>query len=80
MMAAVDGFDGEIVFETSEEICSRAWNRIREETEKQQILQEMKGKENITLDGRKVNIYANIGSVSDIGYALENDAGGVGLF
>jgi len=80
MMAAVDGFDGEVVFEPSEEICSRARNRTREETEKQQILQEMKGKENITLDGRKIKIYANIGSVSDIGYALENDAGGVGLF
>lgn len=49
MMAAVDGFDGEVVFEASEEICSRARNRIRGETEKQQILQEMKGKENITV-------------------------------
>ena len=49
MMAAVDGFDGEVVFEPSEEICSRARNRIRGETEKQQILQEMKGKENITV-------------------------------
>ena len=49
MMATVDGFDGEVVFEPSEEICSRARNRIRGETEKQQILQEMKGKENITV-------------------------------
>ena len=45
-----------------------------------ELLQELKGKENVTLDGHKINIYANIGSVGDIGYVLENDAGGIGLF
>ena len=44
------------------------------------LLQELKGKENVTRDGRKINIYANIGSVADLGYVLENDAGGIGLF
>ena len=43
-------------------------------------MQELKGKENITLDGRKINIFANIGSVSDIEKVLANDAGGIGLF
>ena len=50
------------------------------EAEKLRLLQELKGKENVTLDGHKINIYANIGSVGDIGYVLENDAGGIGLF
>ena len=54
--------------------------RVQEEKEKLALLQELKGKENITLDGKKINIYANIGSVGDIGYVLENDAGGIGLF
>ena len=44
------------------------------------LLQTLKGKENVTIDGRKINIYANIGSVGDVGYDLENDAGGIGLF
>ena len=54
--------------------------RMHEEEEKLKLLQELKGEENVTLDGHKINIYANIGSVGDIGYVLENDAGGIGLF
>lgn len=53
---------------------------MQEEAEKQKLLEELKGKENITPDGRKINIYANIGSVGDLGYVMENDAGGIGLF
>ena len=53
---------------------------MKEEQEKLRLLQELKGKDNVTLDGKKINIYANIGSVGDIGYVLENDAGGIGLF
>ena len=58
------------------------WSRqtIREGQDKLRLLQELKGKENITSDGRKIDIYANIGSVGDVGYVLENDAGGIGLF
>ena len=52
----------------------------QEEAEKQKLLEELKGKENVTPDGRKINIYANIGSVGDLGYVMENDAGGIGLF
>lgn len=76
----VDGFNGEVVFEPSEEVCESARQRIREEEEKLNLLQNLKGKENVTLDGKTINLYANIGSVGDVGYVLENDAGGVGLF
>lgn len=80
MQAVVDGFSGEVIFEPSEEVCAAARKRMAEEQEKLTLLQTLKGKENITLDGRKVNVYANIGGVGDVGYALENDAGGIGLF
>lgn len=80
MTAIVDGFRGEVIFEPSEEVSNEAVAKIREEKEKMYLLQELKGKENITLDGRKINLYANIGSVGDMAYVLENDAGGIGLF
>ena len=80
MLAMVDGFSGEVVFEPSEEICNFARKRIQEEKEKAQLLKSLKGKESITADGHKINIYANIGSASDVGYVLENDAEGIGLF
>lgn len=78
--AVVDGFTGQVTFEPDEETQAKALHRMDEEQEKLKLLQELKGKENITIDGRKINIYANIGSVGDIGYVLENDAGGIGLF
>jgi len=71
MKAVVDGFGGEIILEPTEEICAQAEKRIQEEL---QFLQTLKGKENITRDGHKINIYANIGSVGDVGYVLENKA------
>lgn len=80
MYAVVDGFRGEVIFDPDEETCAEAQKRIAQEQEKLQLLQELKGKENITPDGRRINIYANIGSVGDVGYVLENDAGGIGLF
>jgi len=80
MKAVVDGFKGEVIFEPSEEICAEVEEKIREEQEKLKLLQTLKGKENVTPSGQKINIYANIGSVSDVGYVLENDAGGIGLF
>lgn len=78
--AVVDGFSGQVTFEPDEDTQAKALHRMDEEKEKLKLLQELKGKENVTLDGRKINIYANIGSVGDIGYVLENDAGGIGLF
>lgn len=78
--AVVDGFKGEVVFDPTEELCRETEEKMKEEQEKAELLQTLKGKENVTLSGKKINIYANIGSVGDVGYVLENDAGGIGLF
>ena len=78
--AAVDGYTGELFVNPDEETKSRLENKLYEDREKKLLLQELKGKENITLDGKKINIYANIGSVDNIGAVLANDAGGIGLF
>lgn len=80
MTAIVDGTAGEVIFDPTEFQCSEAEKKIAGEQEKLRLLQELKGKKNETHDGRTINIYANIGSVSDVGYVLENDAGGIGLF
>lgn len=80
MNAVVDAFQGKVIFEPSDEVMEITTKRMQEEKEKLLLLQTLKGKENVTLDGRKINIYANIGSVGDVGYVLENDAGGIGLF
>lgn len=78
--AAVDGFHGEFFVDPSEEVKERIQRKIEEEKEKQELLQQLRGKENVTKGGRHINLYANIGSVADMGYVLENDAGGIGLF
>lgn len=80
MMAVVDGMKGQVIFEPDDDIRMETGKKMQEEQEKLRLLHELKGKENRTLDGHEINIYANIGSVGDIGYVLENDAGGVGLF
>lgn len=76
----VDGFTGEIVINPDEETLARAQKKQSDDIEKKKLLQTLRGKENITLDGTKINIYANIGSVDNIGAVLMNDAGGIGLF
>lgn len=78
--AIVDGFTGEIWVDPDEKTCETYLEKRRADEEKKRLLQELKGKENITLDGHKINIFANIGSVSDIEKVLANDAGGIGLF
>lgn len=78
--AAVDGYSGEIFVDPDEETRTRLERKRTEDEEKKRLLQELKGKENITLDGTKINVYANIGSVDNIGSVLANDAGGIGLF
>ena len=80
MTAVVDGFTGEVIFEPDEQTCEDAKKRMEEEQEKLHLYQSLKGKENVTRDGKKINVFANIGSVGDVGYVLENDAGGIGLF
>lgn len=79
-MAIVNGFTGEFILNPDEETIAIAEKKRTEEFEKKELLQKLKGKENITIDGKKINIYANIGSVDNIGAVLLNDAGGIGLF
>lgn len=78
--AIVDGFTGEIFISPDEETSVSLEKKQKEDEDKKKLLQELKGKENVTLDGKKINIYANIGSVDNIGAVLLNDAGGIGLF
>ena len=78
--AIVDGFTGEIFVEPDETPRQRLLEKQKADEEKKRLLLELKGKENVTKDGTKVNIYANIGSVDNIGAVLLNDAGGIGLF
>lgn len=78
--AAVDGFTGEIYIEPDEDTLARMTKKQAEDIAQKKLLLELKGKENVTLDGTKVNIYANIGGVGNIGAVLQNDAGGIGLF
>lgn len=78
--AIVDGFTGEIFVEPDETTRQRLLEKQKADEEKKRLLLELKGKENVTKDGTKVNIYANIGSVDNIGAVLLNDANGIGLF
>ncbi len=78
--AIVDGFEGCVIFNPDEELKAETEKKVQEEKEKLALLQEMRGKETVTKDGRKIKLYANIGSVGDVGYVLENDASGIGLF
>lgn len=79
-MAIVDGYTGEIIVEPDAEALEKYEKKQADDERKKRLLQELKGKDNVTLDGRRINVYANIGSVSDIGKVLANDAGGIGLF
>jgi len=78
--AIVDGFTGEIFIDPDDETYERLLKKQQEDAEKKRLLQNLKGKENVTVDGKKINIYANIGGVDNIGAVLLNDAGGIGLF
>ncbi len=76
----VDGYQGLFYLEPDEETLEKYRRKKDEDDQKKRLLQELKGKENVTLDGKKINLYANIGGVSDVANALANDAGGIGLF
>ena len=79
-LAIVDGFEGAIYVEPVKEVLDKKEAIRQEELKKRELLQTLKGKENVTLDGQKINLYANIGSLSDVASVLQNDAGGIGLF
>ncbi|MBQ8296288.1 MAG: phosphoenolpyruvate--protein phosphotransferase [Ruminococcus sp.] len=78
--AVADGFTGELIINPDDATIAAYEKKLQEDAEKKAMLQNLKGKENITLDGTKINIYANIGSIDNIGAVLLNDAGGIGLF
>lgn len=79
-MAVVDGFEGKVYVDPDADILAAKKKLLLEEEEKKSLLERLKGKENVTLDGQKINLYANIGNTKDLGLVLENDAGGIGLF
>ena len=79
-MAVVDGFTGQIYIDPDEKTLADMREKQKEDLAEKALLEELKGKENVTKSGQKINIYANIGNVSDIGAVLKNDAGGIGLF
>lgn len=79
-LAVVDGFSGELIIEPDAEVLSEKEKRQKEAMAKLELLQQLKGKESVTKSGRKINVYANIGSVEDAYPAIENDAEGIGLF
>ena len=78
--AIVDGFTGEVFVDPDEDTLAKLTKKQQDDVAKKKLLQDLKGKENITLDGKKIDIFANIGSVDNIGAVLLNDAGGIGLF
>lgn len=78
--AIVDGINGEIIIDPTEDVIKEADVRIAEELEKRRMLENLKGQETVTMSGQHVHLYANIGSVEDVEYVLENDAEGIGLF
>ena len=80
MEAIVDGINGEVIFNPTEDVVKEADVRIAEELEKRRMLETLKGQETVTKSGQHVHLYANIGSVEDVEYVLENDAEGIGLF
>lgn len=79
-LAIVDGTNGTVYVEPEAELLSQMREKQKEETEKKELLKQLKGRENITLDGKKIMLYANIGNSKDLAMVLQNDAGGIGLF
>lgn len=78
--AIADGFTGTFIVDPDEATLSEYKQKQQEEEEKKKLLQKLKGRENITLDGKKIDIFANIGSAGSIDTVLGSDAGGIGLF
>ena len=79
-LGIVDGTNGVIYIDPDVETLTEMKRLQKEELEKKQLLQTLKGKENITLDGQKILLYANIGNIKDLASVRRNDAGGIGLF
>lgn len=79
-VAIVDGVDGKVYIDPDEETMASMQEKQKKDQEQKELLNQLKGKENVTKSGQKVNVYANIGNLADVGAVLKNDAGGIGLF
>jgi phosphotransferase system enzyme I (PtsI) len=79
-IGVVDGYEGKFLVDPDMETLERYFKKKAADDEQKQLLQTLKGKENVTKSGQKINLYANIGNPGDLGAVLENDAGGIGLF
>ena len=79
-LGIVDGRNGCIYVDPDEETLGKMQQLKQEEQEKKELLQTLKGRENVTIDGKKIMLYANIGNSKDLAAVLQNDAGGIGLF
>ena len=79
-LAVVDGTNGVVYIEPDEAILSAMQEEQRKDNEKKALLQELKGKEDVTLDGKKIKLYSNIGNIKDLANVIANDAAGIGLF
>lgn len=79
-MAVIDGFTGMLYIDPDDETMKVMEEKRAKDQEQKALLEQLKGKENVTKSGQKINVYANIGNVSDVGAVLKNDAGGIGLF
>lgn len=78
--AIVDGFEGKVYIDPAQDVLEEKKKILKKELDKKELLEQLKGKDNITLDGQHINLYANIGNTKDLGLVLKNDAGGIGLF
>ena len=79
-VAIVDGVDGKVYIDPDEETMASMQKKQKKDQEQKELLNQLKGRENVTKSGQKVNVYANIGNLADVGAVLKNDAGGIGLF
>lgn len=79
-MAIVDGYEGVLIVDPEVSVLEKYIEKKKQDDEKKALLQELKGKENVTKSGKTINLYANIGNPGDLGAVLGNDAGGIGLF
>lgn len=79
-MAVVDGYTGTFYIDPDEDILKKMQEKKEEDIKVRELLQELKGKEDVTVDGKHIKLYANIGGVKDVASVLANDAAGIGLF
>lgn len=79
-MGIVDGYSGTLIVDPDDETMKKFQEKKAEDDRKKELLETLKGEKNITLDGKEINVFANIAGINDVGSVLENDAGGIGLF